>query len=271
MGYTTAQAKEFIADIAPYVQKYAKEYGYKVCSPIIAQAICESGITSVLATRYFNYFGLKAGSSTKGAWGVWDGTVVKLSTKEEYTPGTLTSIKDFFRVFREDATHTAMENGVRGYFEFLNYSRYKALKNCSTPKEFLQAIVKAGYCTSTTYVNTCMNIISKYDLTKWDSVSVPVVAEPVKDPEPTAYAIGNVYTTQVDLYVRNKADGSKLKYDALTQDAKQHAYYDNYGCAILRKGTKVTCKSITKLKTTTWIKIPSGWICAISGEKIYIK
>lgn len=267
MGYTTAQAKEFISDIAPYIQKYSKEYGYKVVSPIIAQAICESGITSVLSIRYFNYFGLKAGSSTKGVFGVWDGTVVKLSTKEEYTPGTLTSIKDLFRVFREDSEHTAMENGVRGYFEFLNYSRYKALKNCTTPKEFLQTIVKAGYCTSTTYVNTCMNIINKYDLTKWDADTV--VEEKATTTE--AYSVGKTYTTQSDLYVRSKADGSKLKYDALTQDAKAHAKYDSYGCAILCKGTKVTCKSIVELKTSTWIKNPSGWICAKNKTSTYIK
>lgn len=32
----------FIEQVAPLVQKYAPEYGIKVCSPIIAQAVLES-------------------------------------------------------------------------------------------------------------------------------------------------------------------------------------------------------------------------------------
>lgn len=39
----TEKQKKFIEDIARYVQKYAKTYGIKVHSAIIAQAILESG------------------------------------------------------------------------------------------------------------------------------------------------------------------------------------------------------------------------------------
>lgn len=162
MGYSSQQAKDFVNAIGPIISKYAKEYGYQVASPIIAQAICESGVTSTLAVRYHNYFGLKAGSQKKGSLGVWDGTVVNMSTKEEYTPGTLTSIKDFFRVYK------SMDEGVRGYFEFLTYSRYANLKSAKTYTEFLTRIKNDGYCTSSTYVNTCSNIVKKYDLTKYD-------------------------------------------------------------------------------------------------------
>ena len=116
-----------------------------------------------MSTRYHNYFGLKAGnSSKKGAWGVWDGTVANLKTREEYTPGTLTTIKDYFRVYK------SVDEGVHGYFEFLNYSRYQNLKGVSSPSEFLNRIVKDGYCTSSTYVTTNMGIIAKYGLTKYD-------------------------------------------------------------------------------------------------------
>lgn len=175
MGYSSAQAKAFISAIAPLVQKYAKEFGYKVASPIIAQAICESAAgTSGLSAKYHNYYGLKAGSQKKGSIGVWDGTVVKLSTKEEYKPGTLTTIKDCFRVYSN------MEEGVKGYFEFLMYNRYQNLKTAKTPSEFLTLIMKDGYCTSTTYHTTCMGIINKYDLTKYDS-SATVTVKPSTD------------------------------------------------------------------------------------------
>lgn len=54
---------EFIQKIAGYVQKYAYLYGIEVYSPIIAQAILESGWgESKLASKYHNYFGLKCGS-----------------------------------------------------------------------------------------------------------------------------------------------------------------------------------------------------------------
>lgn len=50
--------QEFIKRIAGCVQKYAPAYGILVHSPIIAQAILESGWgESRLAAVYHNYFG----------------------------------------------------------------------------------------------------------------------------------------------------------------------------------------------------------------------
>ncbi|RGM25126.1 hypothetical protein DXC31_02630 [Mediterraneibacter gnavus] len=83
----TEKQQRFIEEIAKYVQKYAYVYGILVHSPIIAQAILESGWgESKLAAKYHNYFGLKCGSK-------WTGKSVNLTTKEEYQPGTLTTIK----------------------------------------------------------------------------------------------------------------------------------------------------------------------------------
>lgn len=83
--------QEFIEAAAGYVMKYAPDYGIRVCSPIIAQAILESGWgESKLAKQCHNYFGLKCGSR-------WTGKSVNLKTKEECTPGTLTETRDNFR------------------------------------------------------------------------------------------------------------------------------------------------------------------------------
>ena len=91
--------QEFIEKIADYVEKYAYVYGILVHSPIIAQAILESGWgESTLASKYHNYFGLKCGSK-------WTGSSVNLTTKEEYSTGALTTIKDNFR------TYSSMEEG----------------------------------------------------------------------------------------------------------------------------------------------------------------
>ena len=92
---------DFIKTIAPVIQKYAVIYGYKYPSAIIAQACLESNYgQSQLAAKDFNYFGMKCGSS-------WTGASVNYKTKEEYTPGTLTDIRDNFRKYPN------MEEGVK--------------------------------------------------------------------------------------------------------------------------------------------------------------
>ena len=59
--------KQFVLAVANYVRKYAPMYGIKVYSPIIAQAIHESGWgESSLSAKYNNYFGLKCGTLWKG-------------------------------------------------------------------------------------------------------------------------------------------------------------------------------------------------------------
>lgn len=153
---SSVQAKQFINSIAPIIQEEAKKRGYKVCSPIIAQACIESAFgTSMLGWKWHNYFGLKCGSS-------WKGASVNLKTKEEYTVGKLTTIRDNFRAYPD------MITGVKGYFDFISTKRYSNLLIAITPKQYLEYIKKDGYATSSTYVNTNMNCINKYDLTKWD-------------------------------------------------------------------------------------------------------
>lgn len=166
---TDSQIKTFIGEIGPLIQKYAKEFGYKVASPIIAQACCESAFgTSSLGYKYHNYFGMKCGGS-------WKGKSVNLKTKEEYTVGTLTNITANFRAY------DSMEEGVKGYFQFISAARYANLKTAKTPTEYLNLIKSDGYATSSTYVQTNMNIVNKYDLTRFDGdimpASKPMVCE----------------------------------------------------------------------------------------------
>ena len=150
------EKQKFIEKIASYVQKYASSYGIKVHSPIIAQAILESGWgESTLAATYHNYFGMKCGSK-------WTGKSVNMTTQEEYEVGTHTTIKDNFRVF------DSMEEGIKGYFEFIQLDRYKNLKGITDPEEYLETIKADGYATSSTYVEKNMKLVEQYDLTKYD-------------------------------------------------------------------------------------------------------
>ena len=147
---------EFVEQIAKCVKKYAYVYGIEVHSPIIAQAILESGWgKSGLASKYHNYFGLKCGSS-------WKGKSVNMATKEEYKVGTLTNIRDNFRVY------DSMDAGVKGYFDFINTSRYANLKGVKSPEEYVRRIKADGYATSSKYVDNIMRVIRDNKLTRFD-------------------------------------------------------------------------------------------------------
>ena len=148
---------EFIEQIADCVEKYAYVYGIEVHSPIIAQAILESGWgKSSLASKYHNYFGLKCG-------GAWKGKSVNMATKEEYKVGTLTNIRDNFRVY------DSMEDGVKGYFDFINTRRYANLKGVRSPEEYVRRIKADGYATSSSYVDTLLRVIRDNNLTRFDT------------------------------------------------------------------------------------------------------
>ena len=111
---------------------------------------------SRLAADYHNYFGMKCGTK-------WTGPSVNMTTQEEYTAGTLATIKDNFRVYDN------MENGVKGYFEFIQLSRYENLKGIVNPQKYIETIKNDGYATSSTYVDSLMQIIKLYNLTSYDS------------------------------------------------------------------------------------------------------
>lgn len=148
--------QEFIESIAKYARKYAPQYGICIISPAITQAILESGWgQSKLAAQYHNYFGLKCGTK-------WTGKSVNMATKEEYKPGVLTDIRDNFRVF------DSMEDGVKGYFEFIQLARYHNLRGITDPKKYFETIIEDGYATSSTYVENCMALIKQYKLTQYD-------------------------------------------------------------------------------------------------------
>lgn len=178
--------QEFIKRIAGCVQKYAPAYGILVHSPIIAQAILESGWgESRLAAVYHNYFGLKCGTK-------WTGKSVNLSTMEEYTPGTLTQIKDNFRVYDN------MEEGVKGYFEFIQLSRYQNLRGITDPETYLKTIKADGYATSSKYVDNTMRIVTQYDLQQYDVKGAGSMAK-----------LASAVLAQARAWIgRNEADGT---------------------------------------------------------------
>ncbi len=178
--------QEFIEAVAKGVKKYAPAYGIEVHSPIIAQAILESGWgESKLAATYHNYFGLKCGTK-------WKGKSVNLNTMEEYTPGTLTKISDNFRAF------DSMDEGIKGYFEFIQLARYQNLKGITDPRKYLEIIEADGYATSSTYVENNMRIVNQYNLTQFDNKGVSEMS----------YSRSEVVNLVNSWVGKNEADGS---------------------------------------------------------------
>lgn len=152
-----SRVEEFINMIAPLIISEGKKRGYSVFSTVIAQAIIESNSgKSILGYKYHNYFGMKCGSR-------WKGKSVNLKTKEEYTVGTLTTIKDNFRVY------DSIEEGVKGYYDFISTKRYANLKESKTYVEYAENLKADGYATSSKYVNTLCTTVDAYNLTKYDS------------------------------------------------------------------------------------------------------
>lgn len=190
--------KTFISEIAQLILKYAPQYGINYVSPIIAQACCESAYgNSRLSKVYHNYFGMKTGRSYKGR-------SVNLKTGEEYSPGVHTTITARFRVY------SSMEEGVKGYFEFIQMKRYQNLRNATSAGNYCELLKADGWATSSTYVMTLKNIIKLYNLEAYDSL------------------VGNVATA-------NEIINTKVSKKPITADVVNAVIRGNYGNGATRK------------------------------------
>ena len=148
---------KFVETIAPLIVEEGKKRGYKVFSTVIAQAVIESNYgQSKLSAGYNNFFGLKCGSR-------WKGKSVNMKTREEYSVGTLTTIKDNFRAY------DSVEEGVKGYYDFISTKRYANLKEALTPLQYAQFLKADGYATSSSYVNTLFSTVQKLGLVRYDN------------------------------------------------------------------------------------------------------
>lgn len=151
--------EEFIKKIAAYIKKYAPSYSIKVYSPIIAQAILESAYgTSELAVNAHNYFGLKY---REGRCKTCIGVYTKVGTEQNPDGSYVSSSMEWCK-FND------MENGVIGYFDFINISNYSNLKGVTEPRKYLEYIKADGYATSLDYVDNLMSVIENWSLTDYD-------------------------------------------------------------------------------------------------------
>ena len=245
--------KEFIENVASLVIAENEYRGNPLFSSVvIAQACLETGYgKSSLMIKANAIFGIKA---TK----TWNGKVYNSKTKECYDGITNVTIDACFRAYNNFA------ESISDYFDLIcKNSRYKKAINSSSPEECIKAIKDGGYATDPKYVDSILKIIKSNNLEQFDRKE--------KESKKEDYIIGKTYTLQVNLNVRMGAGTSykNKKYSELTKDGRKHAL--NISKAVLKRGTKVTCLKVIIVKDETWIEIPSGFICAKYGDKIYVK
>lgn len=83
------------------------------------------------------------------------------------------------------------------------------------------------------------------------------------------YAVGQTYTLQANMNVRTGAGTNyPIKAHSQLTAGGQAADPDKNGS--LQKGTRVTCQEIRQVGADIWMRIPSGWIAAVSKGKVYI-
>lgn len=129
----------------------------------IAQAILESNWgKSMLSQKAHNYFGMKAGSS-------WKGATYNSKTQEQTPAGKAFTINAAFRAYGSVA------EGIRGYYVFLQYPRYANLKGVTDYKEACRLIKADGWATDVKYTDKLIGLIEKYNLTRYDEEVLEVV------------------------------------------------------------------------------------------------
>lgn len=84
------------------------------------------------------------------------------------------------------------------------------------------------------------------------------------------YKVGGTYTIRVNSALNVRKGAGKnyplVGYAGLTADGKKHAFKSG----ALKNGTRVTVNAIEIVNGVTWLRIPSGWICADTGSARYV-
>lgn len=96
--------------------------------------------------------------------------------------------------------------------------------------------------------------------------------KPAPTPKPATsnpYRNGSTYTLKADALRVRIGAGTNYRaktYKELSANARKNAYSNGN----LKKGTRVTCMATKMIGNDIWMQIPSGWIAARYGGKIYV-
>lgn len=155
----TESQKKFADEIARYVKELGPKYNILVVSPIVAQAILESGWGTSNKAKHNNFFGLKYRENRVTCH---NGTFVDGSS-EQNPDGSYVQITDQWYSF------STVRDGVEGFLQFINISRYNNLKGITDWEKYIELIRDDGYATSLSYVENLKNVVKNNNLTQYDT------------------------------------------------------------------------------------------------------
>ncbi len=179
-----------------------------LASVTLSQAIYESGWGRYsLPVGGRNLFGIKA-------FNTWEGKVYDQSTSMLYA-----SYDDFLTSAGVSHVNTvsawrAHENWAESVSVhsqlFYDESKYAAVIGEKDYKKCAQAIVNAGYCSDSGYVNMVCTLIERYGLTEYDNLTPDAdgIVAVTTNPERKWLEVGETYTVPLTYYPSDKTPSS---------------------------------------------------------------
>ena len=236
-------------------------------SVIAAQCILESGFGhKTELSGYNNICGMKCDLlNSQWSGSAWDGkSRARIYTPEEYTKGQITYIWAYFRAYH------CIEDCITDICAFLStLPKYvnAGVMNAKNYKEQITIESKCGYATDSSYISKVCDIITRYELDRYDSQKKSYVApsQPSTPLTPTAtsktpYRVATSYSDgkyvgQIDAY--NVLDNAKKRASEASQSAKKTYYvYDNTGVVVYTAEYKTSSTTSGKItKVSEWISV----------------
>ena len=142
--------EEFFRTYADIAMEHQRRYGIPASVTLAQMALESSYGASELARKGNNFFGIRVGSSWKGA----------RSWHEDDVPG-------YFR------NYDSVLQSIEDHSRLLMTDRYKRCRNYGSNDyhNWLVEIKRAGYASARDYVESCESIITKYKLHNYDKLA----------------------------------------------------------------------------------------------------
>lgn len=174
--------------------------------------------------------------------------------------------------FRKYATP---EEGIKGYYEFLQYKRYQNLKGVTDYNEACDLIRKDGWATSLAYAQNLKNLIASYGLTAYDEKALGLKVTAIAATVQPEFVCGNYKVTALGLKVRAGAGTSysQKKFSQMSRSARAlNSEYKSGGLALYKKGIVFTAQEVIKISDNEyWAKTPSGYVALKYDGTVYVE
>lgn len=153
-----AKKQAFIEQLAPYAKKLYQTYQI-LPSITLAQAILESDWgQSQLASEYKNLFGVKSEDPSNS----------KVLATQEYVDGTWKTVKARFQVYPNFDASLLAHAKLLAQGTSWNAQQYQHVVQAKDYVTAAKALQQDGYATDPDYAQKIIQIIEKYQLTKYD-------------------------------------------------------------------------------------------------------